>query len=120
MKKKVIENRINSEGNVWCYLCEDYVQPDKIKFSKNQYESYCRKCRAQYEKDRIAKRKLESNAKPGQTEDGWDKNWWRIWTDEDTPDNVNFVLSTMGYDTTKNIHQQFMEKYADKLDKSKR
>lgn len=97
-----IENRIREDGRVWCYDCENYLDTSlfykTVSKGKEFYVACCAPCRR---KSYLREYRL------GQYPYGH----WNIEEDEETKEQLILFFKLLGYDTEKDIHQQFMEKH---------
>lgn len=85
-----------------CSYCEKILDVNKFHRLKNGYHSYCKLCRKDYTKNlQFEKRK---NLK-------YPRNHWEIDETEENLKEVKTLLGLLGYDTNKNIHEQFLERH---------
>lgn len=99
---RYIENRVREDGKVWCYECETYLDTSLFYITKSKGREYyvanCSTCRR---KNYLKQYKLEQ----------YPYGHWNIEEDEDTKEQLKVFFKLLGYDTDKDIHQQFMEKH---------
>jgi len=97
-KNRFIAERINCNGDVWCYDCEKYLPVGLFIKSNSFYSANCKECRhIQYKK----RQRLEQ----------YPYGHWNIEDTEDIREQLKLLFKILGYNTEENIHQQFMEKY---------
>ena len=114
--------RMNNSGalEVYCTFCCEWKHQSNFSWNKqsNHYSSNCKSCR-----NESAKRVRAEKPKPEKpfvdNSPAWDKFWFRIEETEDNLEATKNVLKILGYDTTKNIYEQFIKKYKNQLDEPK-
>jgi hypothetical protein len=108
--------RIDDDNNVYCFGCNEYIKPDNMGKTHTQgkvvFNRLCLECgvikRQKAKTDRL---KAHPAKRKQTTDDGYHKLFWHI---EETPeiwDGVRALLTRIGYDTSKNIHEQFLIKH---------
>ena len=99
-KYRIVDNREDDKGNVWCYECQQYLRSDLFyKINNGRYwTSTCRNC-----SNIVVRRKTKIQSYP--------YGHWEIEETDELKEQMLELFKRLGYNTEENIHQQFMEKY---------
>ena len=96
-----VKNRVNKAGEIWCYDCSKYLPAELFYKQSGHWNPRCKECRTIYNRKKYTE-KIDTEYPYG------------YWTVEETEENklyMSVVLELLGYDSSKNIHEQFMEKH---------
>jgi len=122
MAKNIIDRINNTTGEIWCNWKKHWVMPEKMNIkttvdkSQVYYQSYCKECVLEYNRERQRKIVTGEHVPKTLTKKN---DYLRI---NNTPDDIvemKKMLQSIGYDTEQNIHEQFMKKYKYLIDNPK-